>query len=953
MATSIILTGMTTAAFADANLDTIKINVNGVDKTLRQLNGVVTNTTTITVPNYGTFTKGAEVSKDITFTAAATYPSGKITLTEESGKAEFAKVDFSAATGAVEVTATAITATVLGGLGADKLTAADVTASINGGAGDDTITAGVTGGLAAGATVKGGLGADQFKHADASVKMNVADYNYAEGDTLILANNFNDGAGTETALSKTGAFVDKTGGAMLSGTAALADNAYKVKVTDATAATREYWTAAQVAAVTLDGSAKTDALRIDATNALTAVVTGGKGDDAINITNSQATLTASKSDGTDTIAGFTFGYTGDVLNLKDAVLSDVTWGTTSSSIGLNTILKGIGGAKQEILVQENSGATKKVAFSTATAQSLAMTDSKVADVYVGMSSTTKTDTTILDATGVTGAGTVINLLDTAKYKNITDIKGAVGGGTYVGAVNSHDTTSATGTNFDLTAAGTKASQVWGGSKAADSIALLATNAAQDVVWFGTTDGTDKVTGFKAAGYSAINDVVNLHDVADISTLAFADSTGAAGKGVNITTATGNVLDLQEASGAALTNNAIQLLLKDKSGTVKKVAVGAANANAKISAVDADGVDADMVIGHVGTGDSVVYGANQKTNLVVNLLDTAKYKNIADVDVSGAANGSNIVVGASNINSAIKLGGTTSEVWGGSSFANAITAGAGADTIWYGNNDGADAITGFSNAADKIKFYDKSVAELAKAYTWNGTTTFTSTTTATDSLNVGVTGTINVVDKNNNVAKVVLSAAGAFDYAKDAKVYMGSAANTTLNVASTDNVVLYLGNGKDATVNDIYFSGVTGLDASASTGQTVLIGSASKADVLKGGTTSSAMWGGGSAADQMVGQVNAIDEFWFGTGDGADKVTGTGTTKQDKIVLHNITSIADVTMTVDTVAGNFVVTAKDGSTLTVDDAGAAALDGGLTFQFGVNADAKSYTYNRISKTFNAK
>ena len=54
------------------------------------------------------------------------------------------------------------------------------------------------------------------------------------------------------------------------------------------------------------------------------------------------------------------------------------------------------------------------------------------------------------------------------------------------------------------------------------------------------------------------------------------------------------------------------------------------------------------------------------------------------------------------------------------------------------------------------------------------------------------------------------------------------------------------------------------------------------------------------------------------------------------------------------AGLFVIGAADGSTLTVtDNATYDALDKGLTFQFGVNADAKNYTYNRISKSFVAK
>lgn len=913
-------------------------------------------TKVLTIPSYGTY----DVTTD-TFKAAAGL-TGTLVVTKGTNVTPKI-IDLSAATGALTFTAGAGDAAItkiLGGAGADSLTAATGTTSINGGAGDDTITAGVTGGYAAGPTVKGGLGADKFVQADDALKMKVDDYNYTEGDTLVLGatNVFT----ASTALSATGAFVDNTT-ATLSASAALANSAYKVKVTDGsgTPVTREYWTAASATSVNLDGTGKTDALYIDAGAAVKAQVTLGGGNDYVTLGSSQVTLTAGKAGGSDSIKAGEFDddFAGDVLNLKDATLSELAFAAGTIKIGTGatqTTLNNVGKATDgQILVQENGGAVKKVAY-TAVGGKMTMTDSAVADVYLGAASTTAGDVVELDLKGVTTYGTFINLQDTAKYKNINKITGStITAGTYVGAVNSHDSTGATGTSFDLTAA-TASSQVWGGSGAADTIALN-NNGVKDTIWFGTTDGKDVVTvgGAKQfeQGFAAAKDVVNLYDVADLTTLSFA--AGTAATDVKITAAAGNTLELQKVVAAGTKDT--QLKLMDKTGAVKKVAVGTA-AGAVIN-----GEKADLVIGFADLDNQVKYTATQTTDVFVNLYDTAKFKNIRDIDLSAATSAHNLAVGSATLASIINLGGASSEAWGGSSQANTFSGlGATAGTIWFGANDGADVVLAGFAGDDKIKFYDKSISEIATAYKFSGSS-FISKTNASDSLLLtGVTGGINtIIDKNNNAAKVVYgSAAAALVYAADAKVYMADdavAASQTVNVAAAGDVFLYLGNGKDATVGDVYFSNVKAIDATSTAGNTVLCGAAATSDTLTGGMSSSAMWGGGIANDEMIGHTSAVDQFWFGSGDGADKVTA-GADKKDTIVLHNITSIADVTMTLDTTAAaeKFTITAKDGSALTVSDSATAAftaLDGGITFQFGADASAKSYTYNRVSNSFVAK
>lgn len=904
------------ATFADADLGVITIN----GKTLTELGGVISaDKASITVTGYGVFTKTAAATASFTADAALT---GDFTLVD-GGVVKFTVADLSAATGAVTLTGSASTGTITGGAGNDSITTA-AAATVVGGAGNDTITAG-----AFNATVTGGAGADKFVQTTAANTLKIEDYDYSQGDTITLKNTF----AVTNALSNAGAFTDGTGTPVTATVANGSDNVYKVKVTDGsgTPVTKEFWTAkTTTGTTTIDGSAVTNGMVIDASSATRSVVQGGTGNDVINLGANSATLKVTKTAGNDTIAGFTEGVSGDVLNLVGATLSDVTFGA-NTTVGAST-LTGLGITGTDIvLVKEDNGSIKKVGAAIATATDITVAG---ADVYVGFND----NTTNLDISAE-ASGNVVNLLDTNKYKNIVGVKGSTGGGVYIGTADT-----LTGTVIDLSAA-TAASEAWGGSKAVDTITLKV-NTVKDTVWFGKTDGSDKVANFEQ-GFADAKDVINLYDVADVTNLNIAGTTTK----VSVTAAAGNVL---EVTGAAIAGavNSVNLKLKDSAGNVKKVAAAVSDANATFAIDSAN--TADVVLGKAGKVNGILMTGS--TNQVVNLLDTGIYKNINHVNLTGNTAAYNVVIGSADTVTAsnITLAGSVTDAWGGSKGANLITTGAGKDTIWFGTNDGSDTIAGFTQLnQDKIKFYDKAVSELNTAYTWDGATSvLTSKANSDDKLTItGITGIVDILDKNDTATKVALATGvGAIAYDKDVKVYLGDdTAATTLTVSSMDNVVLYLDNKASNPVNDIYFSNITNINAAASTGQTVLIGNASTANTLTAGSTSSAMWGGGVSADTMVGSGTGVDEYWFGSGDGLDAVTA-GVDSADKVVLHNL-SVNDVTMTKN--AGSFVVTAKDGSTLTVTDAGLVALNGGLTFQFGVNSAAQNYTYDTTNNKFVAK
>lgn len=908
-----------TAALSGATFaagDLANITIDGV--VISTLGATVSaDATTISIPGYGSLTHtGATTLK---FTASSSFPAGDFTFVDFDGTDKFTEIDLSSATNAVTVLASAATTKVTGGAGNDSITGGAATATIVGGAGNDTITTS----LAGGSTVTGGTGADKIVQGVAGA-MVVTDYNYAEGDTINLKAAVNGGA----SLTATGAWVSGVNTATV--TAAATDNVYKVKVTDTTASptVKEFWTAAATSNVTMDGSTITSAMVLDASQAVNAKIQGGTGNDAITMGGAGiSTLVVNKSGGDDTVTGFTAAT--DIVNLSDATMSDVTFTGPTMKVGATSIT-GASAATDGNIIIKDSTTTKKVGYAAATTRTI--TANADATMFVGFND----KTTTLNSSAVGTDTSVVNLQDTTTYKDIYNVT-RTKGGVYIGTTNS-----AQGSTFNLTGS-TAASEFWGGSAASDAVTLASAN--QDTVWFGTTDGKDTVTGF-TSGFASTADLLNLYNVADVTSLEVTTVTAATN--ALITTAAGNQVQLS-GTAVALTNS-VDLKVKDSAGVVKKLSMSAAAANSTLT-----GVGADVVIGRSGKVDTVAYGATQTTDIIVNLQDAAKYKSVEYVDLTGtAATTTNVVVGTSDsvTGSKVTLAGAVTDVWGGSKGADSITAGAGVDTIWFGTNDGNDTVTGFTVGTDKVKFYDKALSELAGAYTYTGSV-LTSKTNTADKLTFTAAGNdivIDVLDKNNIAGKVrVAGAPDALTYDSAVKAYIGNGAATLTAAATRDNVVLYLGNTASNPVNDIYFAGVKEINASAVIGQTVLIGSASTNNVLKAGISSSAMWGGGVSADTMTGAVGGVDEYWFGSGDGLD-VVNAGVDSTDKVVLHNL-SVNDVTMTKN--AGSFVVTAKDGSTLTVTDAGLVALNGGLTFQFGVNSSAQNYTYDTTNNKFVAK
>ena len=92
---------------------------------------------------------------------------------------------------------------------------------------------------------------------------------------------------------------------------------------------------------------------------------------------------------------------------------------------------------------------------------------------------------------------------------------------------------------------------------------------------------------------------------------------------------------------------------------------------------------------------------------------------------------------------------------------------------------------------------------------------------------------------------------------------------TLKVSSNDDTTIDLSN-QQLLGDTRYYQNVTVVDASADTGDNILIGG-SKSTTLVGGAGATSLWGGSSKADSLVGGTGS-DIFVYGNGDGRDTVS---------------------------------------------------------------------------------
>lgn len=354
--------------------------------------------------------------------------------------------------------------------------------------------------------------------------------------------------------------------------------------------------------------------------------------------------------------------------------------------------------------------------------------------------------------------------------------------------------------------------------------------------------------------------------------------------------------------------------------------------------------------------SVVDASNYDGDVVLSLNGDTEDAFSTDVKViSGVMSG--LVAGRYNENTTVSVStdaNNKTEVYGGIGGADLIDFSAAdedsTNVVWYSNGDGKDTVKAFGNGDNSVYFHDATAVagilnDVLKAT--NSGSDVAATLTLTKGKDVltleGVKDkTITFTDAASNNFKVAFGDGKEVTYAADVNIYKGA---TTLNVDGSDDLIIYTGANNDQYG---YFDGITKIDASQAKGTLAISGTNANGMEIIGGTGVNNMWGGGDKAQTLTGNEDAVNVFWFGSGDGHD--IAKNAKAEDSVNLYNVENIDDVAVKAST--NYFTVTVgKDSLKVNVDstDTAANVLE---KFTFADKAGVL-YTYNTKTSKFQQK
>ena len=901
MAKAIVLTNITDGSTITVDGQAV-YTLSSADATAKKVTVAGVGTFDFTTPATTTFTADAVLAGEINLTATG---------------ATIVSADFSKAAGGVKFATTTDIVTVTAGAGNDTIASAQ-NGVINAGAGNDlvSITTGDN-------TVTLGAGADTLELTGG--KATVADYNYYEGDVIKSAGAVKLGADGK---------LDIGGSSIVSGDngVAVQDNWYAAKV-DNGGNVVDYFTAVggNNVNVTKDLSKSVIANFVDASGAKSANITLGHGSDTVSLSSGVDTVAVGKSAGNNV----TDISSDDVIAIDGANLSNISLaaGTTNTDkvavkYAASTVETGVATNGGSLNFNDGSK-THKLAFDNlTTGGTITYATASDADWVLGA----------LDENTKLEVGATTHLHDTSKYQKITnisvafdlDLKAPISLTGATGKANKIDATSAK--------VGTA---IWGFSSGSDSITL---GAGQDTVWFGAGDGSDSITGFKY-GTASDSDVLYLKDTKSLQDINVSVSSDRA-----LFTVSNNDVLTMNTVAAAKDNNVAQIKLADEK--IYKVAGNVESANTVT--VDTDNTDGLDFYAFDKTQAQTVALKGGK-DWIVHSLYTDFYTagaTIGTIDASAATGNVTLAAAAS-----IKGGTGTNNIWTYQSDKAAgvtLSSGAGTDIIWFAENADKDVtVTNFEADRDVVRFATaQSLKEIAEGYTFASggasQATITGATNTDSQLILGVDGTINLVDGSDKAYKAMVTNTGSVAFSTDVNIYAGMT-GLTVDGSVEGTVSVRVGKESRGLSSDTYFidNSVTTFDASQSTATFWVAGNANAATTIKGGLTENYLYGGGAASDELFGSVAAKDTFYFGTGDGTDKISG-GVDKEDTIALWNVADadIANVSVSINK-SNQVEISLSDSSKLTITDAnGATALTDGLTF---TSASQTAYTYDSKSKT----
>lgn len=789
--------------------------------------------------------------------------------------AQASTVDASAVTGGGKITATGA-ASIKGGESFDIRT----------GSGDDSIEA------ASYDTVYAGAGADTVSFS--------GDYEYV---------NLGDGANTVAATPGKGNYATIIGG----------------KDADSVASAGQYVSitlgeGANYASVsgndaTITSGAGKDTVELTATAKYASVNTGA-GDDSIVSAADDATIYAGVGNDVASLSGkdwtLDMGAGNDSVNLSNTGTVTLGAGEDSVTLGATADVTVADYTLADDLIQGAASADLKKSFLTDGMVSLAanqkITVNTTNGVYAAKIGTTN-DT----------AQTYVWAAETGAFINGNLFKGGSEALTMIG--HNNDDTADTligGTGNDTIYAG-EGDVVYGGT-GADSIVL---NNVAATIGLGNKGGADTVKGFNTT-----KDVILAMDTVATGLTFSVDGTDlVVSSGKNGSLKLSDVT-LDNAPNKSKTLTVQNGLAGDKVQVEVLKAADTLSADAAfVSAVGTDSVGVSFDDGGAAT---VIDLANTKV-----FGDARTYRNINAATISGS--GADTLIGSRGADTLVASGTSGNvTIFGGAGNDSLVDKGAtGSVTFLYAAGNGLDTIAGYKNDGSKtdvLSFYNDSVQSYTRVERGDDSIVFTfgdakqKLTVQTDD----TADTAVAIQKNYGdveYAKFGKSTEAAnFTYDSNVSLYYGGKGqDNKLTISSADDATIALYDSNK-------FVNIKNVDASASTGELVLIGSADN-DVLTAGSGAATLFGG-KGNDTLNGGYGQTT-FYFDKAGGKDVINSLNAS--DKVMLYD-TSLSDLESNKVTADGNLVIKLKNGSQLTVNSISDSTAH---VFQF---SDGSQYQYN---------
>ena len=440
--------------------------------------------------------------------------------------------------------------------------------------------------------------------------------------------------------------------------------------------------------------------------------------------------------------------------------------------------------------------------------------------------------------------------------------------------------------------------------------LFGANDVADTLWLGSADGNDTVSGFDYE-----SDILYLADATSMTVDKGIIKVGKSQVSINGSITGDEIIQVQGAKfegtvyAAGDFNNDNDVTLGENAGKVNYYAVGK-KAEVEISANMSDTYTFLKDINYAGASKANIAAGGSVASINAGGVNEEDAK----VIVEGVAN--------------VTLGAGTNEVWvNGAASKGNVVLGNGTDKVWFGASDKTVNVTNYDGESDTIALIGNTMDFKAKKDS-SGNVVITSATGSKLKLDTPSTDFVNVVDST-----------GA-----QYKVYAGEKTASATYSTNTDSKSLFVGFGSitaDSTVEDattlvangannrwglnsaaMIDSSVKEINMSGSSADFTLVGSANVANTITGGTGTNYLNGGGASKDTLNGVAGAVDNFYFGKGDGEDTLVGVEA--DDIVQLYNVSAADIATIKADD-PSNVVITMNDKSKLTIN-----GLTDGATF-----------------------